>query len=104
MGQAVFKCFFNRADLTFFIPLFINTIAKIIWIGIESLRKLFIVTDQPIVSVLNRNQTRHKLEQVLVFIPLFFKCNLLFSNSCAHLIYGSKQLAHFIVLINVHIV
>ena len=75
-------------------------ITEVSRIRAECFIKFAIVLEELVFFILNRNQARYKLKQVLVFIPLPVQLSLLFTYLRAHLVNCGGQLSHFIFLID----
>ena len=69
--------------------------------GVKLFRKFSIVSQQPEISVLNRDITGGQLKKILIFTFLFVEFVLFFTDLFAHLIDGSGQMPHIIISIQV---
>ena len=102
MGLAVFKGAFNRAVGTFLVASFIRMIAIITRPRIKPLGEFVIIAQQLKIPVLDGNQTGSPFKQGLILIPLLIQLGLFLGNFFTHLVDGSRQFCHFIILVDVH--
>ncbi len=100
MGQAVFKCFFDRADFALLLASLIGVITVITRLGVEFFKKVPIILQQFVVSILNRDKTGNQFKQSLVLIALTVEFLFLVSDFGAHFIYRRSQAADFVILID----
>ena len=98
--KAVFECFFNRADHAFLFPPLVGSVTGVAGFGLEFIIELFVISDQFIVAVLDRDDTGDPFEKTLVFIALPVQFGLLFIDFFAHLVNRGRQVPHFISLIH----
>ncbi len=104
MRQTVFKRSFNRADHAFFLAPLIGSVTGVAGFGLEFFIKFFVIADEFIVAVLNRDNTGNPFEQILVFIALPVQFGLFFADFFAHPVNRNRQLPHLINLAHINLV
>ena len=86
MGTAILKRFLNRTNLTFLCAPLIGIVTVVPGAGIEFIAEFAVIANQPVVAILDGNDTGYPLKEGLIFFSLPIKFLLFFADLAGHFV------------------